>query len=51
MSMFTANAILGIVIWALGVIVTLLVAYWIIRLAVTHALRSHTDWLDSRSRR
>ncbi|MDR6866547.1 hypothetical protein J2Y69_001140 [Microbacterium resistens] len=31
--------------WALGVILALLIAYWIIRLAVTHALRSHHRWV------
>lgn len=30
--------------WALSTIVTLLIAYWIIRLAVTHSLRSHERW-------
>lgn len=32
--------------WLLGVIVTLLITYWVIRLAVSHALRSHTRWLE-----
>lgn len=32
--------------WLLGVIITLLITYWVIRLAVSHALRSHTRWLE-----
>ena len=27
-----------------------LIFYWLIRLAVTHALRSHTTWLEKRNR-
>ncbi|WP_309667719.1 hypothetical protein [Microbacterium paludicola] len=29
----------------LGLITTLLINYWVIRLAVTHALRTHARWL------
>lgn len=28
----------------LGLILALVLAYWVIRLAVTHALRSHATW-------
>lgn len=31
--------------WALVAIVSLLVSYWVIRLAVTPALRSHHYWM------
>lgn len=37
--------ILSVSLWALSVIVALLITYWIIRLAVTHALRSHHYWM------
>lgn len=30
----------------LGLLINLLICYWIIRLAVSHALRSHTLWLQ-----
>jgi hypothetical protein len=45
-------AVLALVIaaYALGFIVSALVFYWLIRLAVTHALRSHTYWLQKRER-
>jgi hypothetical protein len=36
--------------WALAVIIFLLIAYWIIRLAVTHSLRSHHYWLQRNGR-
>lgn len=39
-----AFLIFGWTLWALGAIVTLLIAYWVIRLAVTHSLRSHEFW-------
>ena len=29
----------------LGLIITLLINYWVIRLAVTHALRTHARWV------
>lgn len=32
----------------LGLIVTLLLTYWVIRLAVTHSLRSHHYWMQKR---
>jgi len=34
--------------WLLGVILSLLVLYFVIRLAVTHALRSHENWKAKR---
>lgn len=34
--------------WALGAIISLLVAYWVIRLAVAHGLRSHHYWLQKK---
>lgn len=34
----------SVALWALSVIVGVLVTYWIIRLAATHALRSHHHW-------
>ena len=37
--------IFSISLWALSVLVGLIVTYWIIRLAVTHALRSHHHWM------
>jgi len=30
----------------LGFIIALLIAYWVTRLAVTHALRSHARWVE-----
>lgn len=39
-----AYAIFSITLWALGAIISLLIAYWIIRLAVSHSLRSHERW-------
>lgn len=39
-----------IALWALSVIIGLLITYWIIRLAVTHSLRSHHYWLQKNTR-
>lgn len=38
--------LLSITAGLLGFIITLLISYWVIRLAVSHALRSHTRWLE-----
>ena len=42
----TLTLIFTIASWALGVIISLIIAYWVIRLAVTAALRSHHYWLQ-----
>lgn len=42
--------IMNIALGALGLILGLLVTYWVIRLAVTHALRSHHYWLQKNNR-
>ncbi|MFJ4044167.1 hypothetical protein ACIPV2_00290 [Microbacterium sp. NPDC089987] len=36
---------------ALAFIIGLLIMYWVIRLAVTHGLRSHHHWLEDNGRR
>lgn len=46
----TLVLILTVSLWALGVIISLLVAYWVIRLGVTHALRSHHYWVSEQKR-
>lgn len=33
--------------WALGVIITLLLMYLVIRQGVFHGLRAHTRWIDT----
>ncbi|CDK00526.1 hypothetical protein MIC448_260024 [Microbacterium sp. C448] len=38
--------VFNVALWALVTILSLLVAYLVIRLAVSHALRSHTRWID-----
>lgn len=50
MNAFDLYLIFNIALWALGVILSLLIAYWIIRLAVTHSLRSHHYWLLKQNR-
>ncbi|MCR2817434.1 hypothetical protein NQ166_01145 [Microbacterium sp. zg.Y1090] len=30
----------------LAIIISLLIAYWVIRLAVTHAMKKHTEWVQ-----
>lgn len=35
----------------LGLVVSLLISYWVIRLAVTHALRAHDRWQQSNRQR
>jgi len=42
----TLVLILTVASWALGVIVSLVIAYWVIRAAVTGALRAHHYWLQ-----
>lgn len=39
-----AAVVMIVTAYALGIILTLLITYWIIRLAVGHALRSHEYW-------
>lgn len=46
-----AAQIFAIALWALSIVVTLLVAYWVIRLAITHSLRSHHYWLQKNAPR
>jgi uncharacterized membrane-anchored protein YhcB (DUF1043 family) len=45
MDQFTFMAIAAWAAWALGFVVGLLILYWVIRLAVTHSLRSHHLWV------
>ena len=46
MDQVLAAQIFVIALWSLSAIIALLVTYWVIRLAVTHALRSHHDWVQ-----
>lgn len=47
MANFDLVWVISITAGLLGLIITLLVAYWVIRLAVTHALRSHALWAQN----
>lgn len=47
----TASLVFTIAAWLLGTIISLLVLYLVIRLAVSHALRSHQYWLEEQGRR
>jgi hypothetical protein len=36
-----------IALWLLTTLVTLLVLYWVLRLAIFHAMRAHTLWIEN----
>jgi hypothetical protein len=46
MANFDLVWVISITAGVLGLIITLLITYWVIRLAVTHALRSHVRWVS-----
>lgn len=46
MANFDLVWVISITAGLLGLIITLLITYWVIRLAVTHALRSHVRWVS-----
>lgn len=45
-----AFGFIGILLWLLLVGISLFVSYWVIRLAVFHAMKSHTKWLQGGQR-
>jgi hypothetical protein len=43
---FLAINVLAIAAGILGIVITCLLAYLVLRLAITHAMKSHTRWID-----
>lgn len=46
MAYFDLIWVISVTAGLLGLILTLLTAYWVIRFAVAHALRSHVRWVE-----
>ncbi|MFS0795522.1 hypothetical protein [Microbacterium sp. 1P10AE] len=45
--MMGLHAIILLLVWAVGLAVAIGAIYLAVRLAVTHALKSHTRWVDN----
>ena len=44
--MFGAHALILLLVWGVGLVVIGAALYFVVRLAVLHALKAHTRWFD-----
>ncbi|MDU0366994.1 hypothetical protein AB0O16_04260 [Microbacterium sp. NPDC089180] len=44
--MFGAHALILLLVWGVGLVVIGAALYFVVRLAVLHALKAHTRWVD-----
>ena len=44
--MFGAHALILLLVWGVGLVVIGAALYGVVRLAVLHALKAHTRWVD-----
>ncbi|MFF7682396.1 hypothetical protein ACFZA2_06480 [Microbacterium sp. NPDC007973] len=44
--MFGAHALILLLVWGVGLAVIAAALYFVVRLAVLHALKAHTRWVD-----
>ncbi|MCM3503097.1 hypothetical protein M3667_14590 [Microbacterium sp. P26] len=48
--MFGAHALILLLVWGLGFVVIGAALYFVVRLAVLHALKAHTRWVEGGQR-